>query len=94
MKKNKRLSDLLEEYYSDSTSKANKQPLFIIEIVYTVPTSEKRKNNKSLQLFYRTKVIHKINRKTNKIVTIETEELEKLAIQKNFYNLLLALIKT
>ena len=71
--KDKTLSDLLEEYYSDSYSKAT--PLFTIEIVYTVPVSEKRSNNKSLQLLYRTSIIHKINKKTNKIATIETEEL-------------------
>ena len=71
--KDKTLSDLLEEYYSDSTNKAT--PLFTIEIVYTVPVSEKRSNNKSLELFYRTSIIHKINKKTNKIATIETEEL-------------------
>ena len=71
--KDKTLSDLLEEYYSDSYSKAT--PLFTIEIVYTVSVSEKRSNNKSLQLLYRTSIIHKINKKTNKIATIETEEL-------------------
>lgn len=81
--KDKTLSDLLEYYY-DSTGKANKQPLFTIEIVYTVPTSEKRKNNKSLQLFYRTKVIHKINRKTNKIAIIETEELAEARYTEEF----------
>lgn len=72
------------EYYYDSTVKANKQPLFTIEIVYTIPTSEKRKNNKSLQLFYRTKVIHKINRKTNKIAIIETEELAEARYTEEF----------
>ena len=66
--KNQRLSDLL-----------NKRDLFTIEIVYTVSSSESRKciseANKSLELLYRTSVIHKINRKTNKIATIKTEEL-------------------
>ena len=73
--KDKTLSDLLEEYYSDSSSKAT--PLFTIEIVYTVPVNEKRSNNKSLELLYRTSIIHKINprSKNNKIATIETEEL-------------------
>ena len=73
--KDKTLSDLLEEYYSGSSSKAT--PLFTIEIVYTVPVSEKRSNNKSLELLYRTSIIHKINprSKNNKITTIETEEL-------------------
>ena len=81
--KDKTLSDLLEYYY-DSTGKANKQPLFTIEIVYTVPTSEKRKNNQSLQLFYRTKVIHRINKKTNKIAIIETEELAEARYTEEF----------
>ena len=84
--KDKTLSDLLEKYYSDSTGNAKKQPLFTIEIVYTVPTSEQRENNNSLQLLYRTKVIHKINKKTNKIVTIETEELAEARYTKDFLN--------
>ena len=62
--KNQRLSDLL-----------NKRDLFTIEIVYTVSSSESRKciseANKSLELLYRTSVIHKINRKTNKIAYTE-----------------------
>ena len=64
--KNQHLSDLL-----------NKRDLFTIEIVYTVPKSEKRisEANKSLELLYRTSVLHKINKKTNKIATIEKEEL-------------------
>ena len=70
--KNKKLSDLLEEYEKISNAAT---PLFTIEIVYTVPISEKRKNNNSLQLLYRTNIIHKINKKTNKIATIEKEEL-------------------
>ena len=71
--KDKTLSNLLEEYYSDSSNKTTS--LFTIEIVYTVPVSEKRSNNNSLQLLYRTSIIHKINPKTKKIATIETEEL-------------------
>ena len=64
--KNQHLSDLL-----------NKRDLFTIEIVYTVPKSEKRisEANKSLELLYRTSILHKINKKTNKIATIEKEEL-------------------
>ena len=84
--KDKTLSDLLEKYYSDSTGNAKKQPLFTIEIVYTVPTSEQQENNNSLQLLYRTKVIHKINKKTNKIVTIETEELAEARYNCDFLN--------
>ena len=83
--KNKKLSDLLEEYYSNS-NKNSHAPLFTIEIVYTVPTSEQRKNNNSLQLLYRTKVIHKINKKTNNIATIETEELDEARYNCDFLN--------
>ena len=78
--KSKPLSDLLEEYYSGKSC----QPLFNIEIVYTVPTSEQRRNNKSLELFYRTSIIHKINRKTNKISTIEKEELVEARYTEDF----------
>ena len=81
--KDKRLSDLLEEYYSSNTN--NKAtPLFTIEIVYTVPKSEKRINNKSLQLLYRNSVIYKINPKTNKIATIEKEELAEARYTQEF----------
>ena len=78
--KNKPLSDLLEEYYSGKSC----QPLFTIEIVYTVPLSDKRRNNKSLEFFYRTSIIHKINRKTNKIATIEKEELVEARYTEDF----------
>ena len=75
--KNQRLSDLL-----------NKRDLFTIEIVYTVSSSENGKciseSNKSLELLYRTSVIHKINRKTNKIATIETEELVEARYTEDF----------
>ena len=81
--KDKTLSDLLEKYYSNS-DKNSHSPLFTIEIVYTVPISEQRSNNKNLQLLYRTKVIHRINKKTNKIATIETEELLEARYTKDF----------
>ena len=81
--KDKRLSDLLEEYYSSNTS-SKAAPLFTIEIVYTVPKSEKRINNKSLQLLYRNSVIYKINKKTNKIATIEKEELVEARYTQEF----------
>ena len=73
--KNERLSDLL-----------NKRNLFTIEIVYTVPKSEERisEANKSLELLYRTSIIHKINRKTNKITTIEKEEWVEARFTENF----------
>ena len=87
--KDKRLSDLLEEYYPSSdktkTEQCGKQAsLFTIEIVYTVPKSEKRNNNKSLELFYRNSVIYKINPKTNKIATIEKEELAEARYTQEF----------
>ena len=81
--KDKRLSDLLEEYYSSNAS-SKATPLFTIEIVYTVPKSEKRINNKSLQLLYRNSVIYKINPKTNKIATIEKEELAEARYTQEF----------
>lgn len=81
--KDKRLSDLLEEYYPSNTS-SKATPLFTIEIVYTVPKSEKRNNNKSLELFYRNSVIYKINKKTNKIATIEKEELAEARYTQEF----------
>ena len=68
--KNQQLSDLL-----------NKRDLFTIEIVYTVPSSS---NNKNLELLYRTSVIHRINKKTNKIATIETEELVEARYTEDF----------
>ena len=75
--KNQRLSDLL-----------NKRDLFTIEIVYTASSSESGKciseANKSLELLYRTSVIHKINRKTNKIATIKTEELVEARYTEDF----------
>ena len=71
--KNKRLSDLL-----------NERDLFTIEIVYTAPVNEKRKNNKSLELFYRTSVIHKINPKTNKITAIEEKKLTEARYTEDF----------
>ena len=71
--KNKRLSDLL-----------NERDLFTIEIVYTVPVSEKRSNNKSLELLYRTSVIHKINPRSNKITTIEEKKLVEARYTEDF----------
>ena len=115
--KDKRLSDLLEEYYpskgvageflpseaeakvanleqmQDETGKGVGEAkikrkisasLFTIEIVYTVPTSEKRKSNKSLELFYRTSRIYRINKANNKIATIEKEELVEARYTQEF----------
>ena len=113
--KDKKLSDLLEEYYpckgvageflpgeaeaasfkqmQDETGKGKGEAkikckasasLFTIEIVYTVPTSEKRISNKSLELFYRTSRIYRINKATNKIATIEKEELVEARYTQEF----------
>ena len=77
--KNKRLSDLL-----------NERDLFTIEIVYTAPVKEKCRNNKSLELLYRTSVIHKINpqsssaSKAKKITTIKKEELVEARYTEDF----------
>ena len=78
--KNKRLSDLL-----------NERDLFTIEIVYTAPVKEKCRNNKSLELLYRTSVIHKINpqsssaSKAKKITTIKKEELVEARYTEDFF---------
>ena len=119
--KNKRLSDLLNEYYpnkgvageflpseaeADATNSEQMQDetgkgegeakikrkisasasLFTIEIVYTIPTSEKRNNNKSLELLYRTSRIYRIKRskQSNKITTIENEELVEARYNSEF----------
>lgn len=78
--KDKRLSDLLDEYCVGDV----KQPLFTLEIVYTVPTSEKRKNNKSVNLRYETKKIEKIDKKTQEVYTIEKEELVEVRYTEEF----------
>ena len=78
--KDKRLSDLLDEYCVGDV----KQPLFTLEIVYTVPTSEKRKNNQSVKLRYETKKIEKINKKTQEVYTIEKEELVEVRYTEEF----------
>ena len=78
--KDKRLSDLLNEYCVGDV----KQPLFTLEIVYTVPTSEKRKNNQSVKLRYETKKIEKINKKTQEVYTIEKEELVEVRYTEEF----------
>lgn len=67
--KNKKLSDLLEEYCSSSadakpaSSKAT--PLFTLEIVYTAPLTVQRSQNQSLNLRYETKVIKVIKEVPN-----------------------------
>ena len=71
--KNQRLSDLL-----------NKRDLFTIEIVYTVPLTEKRSHNQSLNLLYETKIIEKINKRTQKTYTVKKEELVEVNYNKEF----------
>ena len=71
--KNQRLSDLL-----------NKRDLFTIEIVYTVPLTEKRSYNQSLNLLYETKIIEKINKRTQKTYTVKKEELIEVNYNKEF----------
>ena len=78
--KDKRLSDLLDEYCVGDV----KQPLFTLEIVYTVPVSEKRKNNQSVNLRYETKKIEKIDKKTQEVYTIEKEELVEVRYTEEF----------
>ena len=78
--KDKRLSDLLDEYCVGDV----KQPLFTLEIVYTVPTSEKRKSNQSVKLRYETKKIEKIDKKTQEVYTIEKEELVEVRYTEEF----------
>ena len=71
--KNQQLSDLL-----------NKRDLFTIEIVYTAPLTEKRSHNQSLNLLYETKIIEKINKRTQKNYTIKKEELVEVNYNKEF----------
>ena len=78
--KDKRLSDLLDEYCVGDV----KQPLFTLEIVYTVPVSEKRKNNQSVKLRYEPKKIEKIDKKTQEVYTIEKEELVEVRYTEEF----------
>ena len=84
--KNESLSDLLEEYCSNSNpdSKADKQPLFMVEIVYTAPLTIQRCNNKSLNLQYETKIIKKVRKKDNKAYDIEKVELVEVNYTDEF----------
>ena len=78
--KDKRLSDLLEEYSTGDID----QPLFTVEIVYTAPLTEQRKNNQSLNLRYETKIIEKINKRTQKTYTVKEEELVEVNYTEEF----------
>ena len=78
--KDKRLSDLLEEYSTGDID----QPLFTVEIVYTAPLTEQRKNNQSLNLRYETKIIQKVRKKDNTVYKIEKEELVEVSYAEDF----------
>ena len=80
--KNKSLSDLLEEYCSNNASQ--KLPLFKVEIVYTAPLTEQRKNNQSLGLRYETKTTQKVRKKDNTVYEIKREELVEVSYADEF----------
>ena len=90
--KNKSLSDLLDEYCSDSNDEfdqaspatTNLSPLFKVEIVYTAPLTEQRKNNQSLNLRYEKKIIKKVRKKDNTVYEIEKEELVEVSYAEEF----------
>ena len=84
--KNKSLSDLLNEYCSsdnDQTSYAL-PPLFKVEIVYTAPLNQQRKNNQSLNLRYETKIVQKVRKKDNTVYEIKKEELVEVSYTEEF----------
>lgn len=81
--KNKSLSDLLEEYCSNPDTQRF-APLFTIEIVYTAPLNERRKNNQSLNLRYEKKIIKKVRKKDNTVYEIEKEELVEVSYAEEF----------
>ena len=81
--KNKKLSDLFEEYCSGEIL----QPLFTVEIVYashTAPLTVQRSQNKSLNLRYKTKIIKKVSKKDNKTYEIKKVELVKVNYTEEF----------
>ena len=84
--KNKTLSDLLEEYCSVDKEQTSLSPasLFKVEIVYTAPLTEQRKNNQSLGLRYETKIIQKVRKKDNTVYDIKKEELVEVSYYEDF----------
>ena len=82
--KNKKLSDLLEEYCSSSADTQPASPLFIVEIVYTAPLTKQRISNQSLNLRYETKITQKVRKKDNKIYEIKTQELVEMSYTEEF----------
>ena len=82
--KNKKLSDLLEEYCSSSADTKPASPLFTVEIVYTAPLTKQRISNQSLNLRYETKITQKVRKKDNKVYEIKTEELVEVSYTEEF----------
>lgn len=80
--KNKSLSDLFEEYCSGNA--VLDQPLFKVEIAYTAPLTEQRKNNQSLNLQYETKIIQKVRKNDNTVYEIKKEELVEVSYAEEF----------
>ena len=80
--KNKKLSDLLEEYCSGNNDQTT--PLFTLEIVYTAPLTVQRSQNQSLNLRYETKVIKKISKRTQKPYEIKKVELVEVNYTEEF----------
>ena len=78
--KNKKLSDLFEEYCSGEIL----QPLFTVEIVYTAPLTQQRISNQSLNLRYETKITQKVRKKDNKVYEIKTQELVEVSYTEEF----------
>lgn len=82
--KNKKLSDLLEEYCSSSADTKPASPLFTVEIVYTAPLTKQRISNQSLNLRYETKITQKVRKKDNKVYEIKTQELVEMSYTEEF----------
>ena len=82
--KNKKLSDLLEEYCSSSADTKPASPLFTVEIIYTAPLTKQRISNQSLNLRYETKITQKVRKKDNKVYEIKTEELVEVSYTEEF----------
>ena len=82
--KNKKLSDLLEEYCSGDSNQLSFAPLFTVEIVYTATLTKQRISNQSLNLRYETKITQKVRKKDNKVYEIKTQELVEMSYTEEF----------
>ena len=82
--KNKKLSDLLEEYCSGDNNQLSFTPLFMVEIVYTAPLTVQRSQNQSLNLRYETKIIKKVSKRTQKPYEIKKVELVEVNYTEEF----------